>query len=118
MRTPLLPRGAPPSSLPPRAGGGAPAPPLPVPHRVLVTPRWLALKYRSMRGHESRDPELRDWQRNYRLNPVNTFSLFDEFMEMSAWAGAGGLGLWGQREHVRWAGPGRRGGPSGCRPPQ
>ncbi|XP_039696922.1 anoctamin-9 [Pteropus medius] len=43
---------------------------------------WLALKYRSMRGHESRDPELRDWQRNYRLNPVNTFSLFDEFMEM------------------------------------
>ncbi|XP_016075095.1 PREDICTED: anoctamin-9 [Miniopterus natalensis] len=43
---------------------------------------WLAHKYRSMRGSESQDPELRNWQRNYRLNPVNTFSLFDEFMEM------------------------------------
>ncbi|XP_054581702.1 anoctamin-9 [Eptesicus fuscus] len=43
---------------------------------------WLAHKYRSMRGSEARDPELRDWQRNYRLNRVNTFSLFDEFMEM------------------------------------
>ncbi|XP_054432815.1 anoctamin-9 [Pteronotus mesoamericanus] len=43
---------------------------------------WLALKYRSMRGRLSHDPELKDWQRNYRLNPVDTFSLFDEFMEM------------------------------------
>lgn len=52
-----------------------------------------------MRGSEARDPELRDWQRNYRLNPVNTFSLFDEFMEMSVWAQLGlrvGLGgHWG-----------------------
>ncbi|XP_028370919.2 anoctamin-9 [Phyllostomus discolor] len=43
---------------------------------------WLTLKYRSLRGWESEDPELRSWQRNYRLNRVNTFSLFDEFMEM------------------------------------
>ncbi|KAM5224512.1 anoctamin-9 [Hipposideros larvatus] len=43
---------------------------------------WLAHKCRSMGGRESWDPELRDWQRNYRLNPVYTFSLFDEFMEM------------------------------------
>ncbi|KAL6035908.1 hypothetical protein STEG23_018277 [Scotinomys teguina] len=47
---------------------------------------WLALKCRLMRadkhGCESKDPDLEDWQRNYRLNPVNTFSLFDEFMEM------------------------------------
>jgi hypothetical protein len=31
------------------------------------------------------EPELREWQRNYFLNPVTTFSLFDEFMEMSVW---------------------------------
>ncbi|XP_036151563.1 anoctamin-9 isoform X2 [Myotis myotis] len=43
---------------------------------------WLSHKCRSMRGSEARDPELRDWQLNYRLNPVYTFSLFDEFMEM------------------------------------
>nr|XP_036858328.1 anoctamin-9 isoform X4 [Manis javanica] len=46
---------------------------------------WLAHKCRLMRvkrGCRSRDPELRDWERNYCLNPVNTFSLFDEFMEM------------------------------------
>ncbi|XP_070282453.1 anoctamin-9 isoform X2 [Myotis yumanensis] len=43
---------------------------------------WLAHKCRSMRASEAGDPELRDWQRNYRLNPVYTFSLFDEFMEM------------------------------------
>ncbi|XP_058925426.2 anoctamin-9 [Kogia breviceps] len=42
---------------------------------------WLAHKCRSMRA-TSQDPELRHWQRNYRLNPVNTFSLFEEFMEM------------------------------------
>ncbi|XP_045437007.1 anoctamin-9 isoform X1 [Pipistrellus kuhlii] len=46
-----------------------------------LTP-WLAHKCRSLRGSEARDPELRDWQRNYRLNRVHTFSLFDEFMEM------------------------------------
>lgn len=33
----------------------------------------------------SQDPELKDWQRNYHLNSVNLFSLFDEFMEMSMW---------------------------------
>lgn len=43
---------------------------------------WLAHKCRSLRGYEAWDPELRDWQLNYRLNPVYTFSLFDEFMEM------------------------------------
>ncbi|XP_051001065.1 anoctamin-9 [Acomys russatus] len=47
---------------------------------------WLAHKYRLMRANEhqpeSKDPELEAWQRNYYLNPVNTFSLFDEFMEM------------------------------------
>ncbi|XP_052616079.1 anoctamin-9 [Peromyscus californicus insignis] len=47
---------------------------------------WLALKCRLMRAHEhgreSRDPDLEEWQHNYRMNPVNTFSLFDEFMEM------------------------------------
>ncbi|CAD7687189.1 unnamed protein product [Nyctereutes procyonoides] len=46
---------------------------------------WLAHKCRLMRfklGRASRDPELRVMQHNYLLNPVNTFSLFDEFMEM------------------------------------
>nr|XP_055211674.1 anoctamin-9 isoform X2 [Gorilla gorilla gorilla] len=47
---------------------------------------WVTHKCRSLRasesGHLPRDPELRDWRRNYLLNPVNTFSLFDEFMEM------------------------------------
>ncbi|XP_035119835.3 anoctamin-9 isoform X1 [Callithrix jacchus] len=44
---------------------------------------WLAHKWRSKQASApARDPELRDWQRNYLLNPVNTFSLFDEFMEM------------------------------------
>uniref|UniRef100_A0A673THP8 Anoctamin n=1 Tax=Suricata suricatta TaxID=37032 RepID=A0A673THP8_SURSU len=46
---------------------------------------WLAHKCRLVRAklrHASEDPELRDWQRNYLLNPVNPFSLFDEFMEM------------------------------------
>ncbi|XP_031240524.1 anoctamin-9 isoform X2 [Mastomys coucha] len=46
----------------------------------------LAHKCRLMRaykhGHTSEDPELKEWQRNYHMNPVNTFSLFDEFMEM------------------------------------
>ncbi|KAM9764163.1 anoctamin-9 isoform 4-T4 [Dama dama] len=45
---------------------------------------WLAHKYRSLRAL-SQDPELGHWQRNYRLNPVYTFSLFDEFMEMRTW---------------------------------
>ncbi|XP_061058366.1 anoctamin-9 isoform X1 [Eubalaena glacialis] len=42
---------------------------------------WLAHKCRSMRA-TSQDPELRHWQCNYCLNPVDTFSLFGEFMEM------------------------------------
>ncbi|XP_024843190.1 anoctamin-9 isoform X1 [Bos taurus] len=42
---------------------------------------WLAHKCRSLRA-PSQDPELGHWQRNYRLNPVYTFSLFNEFMEM------------------------------------
>ncbi|KAM9764161.1 anoctamin-9 isoform 2-T2 [Dama dama] len=49
---------------------------------------WLAHKYRSLRAL-SQDPELGHWQRNYRLNPVYTFSLFDEFMEMTtSWRSA------------------------------
>ncbi|XP_074258003.1 anoctamin-9 isoform X3 [Saimiri boliviensis] len=44
---------------------------------------WLAHKLRSKQASApAGNPELRDWQRNYLLNPVNTFSLFDEFMEM------------------------------------
>uniref|UniRef100_A0A0D9RF77 Anoctamin n=1 Tax=Chlorocebus sabaeus TaxID=60711 RepID=A0A0D9RF77_CHLSB len=47
---------------------------------------WVSHKFRSLRaslaGHLPQDPELRDWRRNYLLNSVNTFSLFDEFMEM------------------------------------
>uniref|UniRef100_A0A8C8YZS7 Anoctamin n=1 Tax=Prolemur simus TaxID=1328070 RepID=A0A8C8YZS7_PROSS len=43
---------------------------------------WLAHQCRSWSALAPRDPELSDWQRNYRLNPVNPFSLFDEFMEM------------------------------------
>ncbi|XP_046301733.1 anoctamin-9 isoform X3 [Marmota monax] len=47
---------------------------------------WLAHKFRLMtactRSHQPCDPQLQDWQRNYLLNPVTTFSLFDEFMEM------------------------------------
>ena len=54
----------------------------------------------------SQDPELRHWQRNYRLNPVNTFSLFGEFMEMSTRGGAGG----------RWAEGRRRAGAHGDDP--
>ncbi|KAL0616527.1 Anoctamin-9 [Plecturocebus cupreus] len=51
---------------------------------------WLAQKWRLKQASvPARDPELRNWQRNYLLNPVNTFSLFDEFMEVSGWA------LWG-----------------------
>lgn len=37
----------------------------------------------------SKDPELKEWQRNYYMNPINTFSLFDEFMEMSVWRSVG-----------------------------
>nr|XP_004653950.3 anoctamin-9 [Jaculus jaculus] len=47
---------------------------------------WLAYKCRLMPacgyGHKSQDPELREWRQNYLMNPVTTFSLFDEFMEM------------------------------------
>ncbi|XP_008589003.1 PREDICTED: anoctamin-9 [Galeopterus variegatus] len=47
---------------------------------------WLAHKCRSVaasaRSRMSRDPELREWQRDYLLNAVTPFSLFDEFMEM------------------------------------
>lgn len=36
-----------------------------------------------------RDPcdicKLRDWLRNYDLNDVNFFSLFNEFLEMGTW---------------------------------
>ncbi|XP_052051900.1 anoctamin-9 [Apodemus sylvaticus] len=45
----------------------------------------LAHKYRLFRAYEhghTSDPDLKEWQRNYRLNPVNRFSLFNEFMEM------------------------------------
>ncbi|KAM4850559.1 anoctamin-9 [Urocitellus parryii] len=47
---------------------------------------WLAHKFRLMtacaRSHRPYDPQLQDWQRNYLLNSVTNFSLFDEFMEM------------------------------------
>lgn len=49
---------------------------------------WLCLKWRrwrrSWRASEdrSKNPVLQDWQKNLDLNPVNPFSLFDEFMEM------------------------------------
>ncbi|XP_059008811.1 anoctamin-9 isoform X1 [Mustela lutreola] len=46
---------------------------------------WLAHKWRLTRfrlGRASGEPELRGLRRNYLLNPVGTFSLFDEFMEM------------------------------------
>ncbi|KAL1788842.1 anoctamin-9 isoform X1 [Sigmodon hispidus] len=47
---------------------------------------WLIHKWRLMwfckYDHESKDPDLKEWQRNYCMNPINTFSLFDEFMEM------------------------------------
>lgn len=44
------------------------------------------------RSHQPCDPQLQDWQRNYLLNPVTTFSLFDEFMEMSMWRRVGRAG--------------------------
>ncbi|XP_057582366.1 anoctamin-9 isoform X10 [Hippopotamus amphibius kiboko] len=75
---------------------------------------WLAHKCRSMRAM-SQDPELRHWQHNYRLNPVNTFSLFDEFMEMtiswrSAWTPSRWSGCSGAWCHARprTSGPGCR----------
>ncbi|XP_004717245.2 anoctamin-9 [Echinops telfairi] len=44
---------------------------------------WIRNKWRSYKfGPLSTDPELKEWQRNYLLDPVTTFSLFDEFMEM------------------------------------
>ncbi|XP_061263574.1 anoctamin-9 isoform X3 [Bos javanicus] len=66
------PQDAPPPAPPPAPPGSPPASP---------APRWLAHKCRSLRA-PSQDPELGHWQRNYRLNPVYTFSLFNEFMEM------------------------------------
>lgn len=72
---------------------GPPAPPAsPCSPPGSPASRWLAHKYRSLRA-PSQDPELGHWQRNYHLNPVYTFSLFDEFMEMSTRGGAGGRGL-------------------------
>jgi hypothetical protein len=53
----------------------------------------------SKHGHMSKDPELKEWQRNYYMNPINTFSLFDEFMEMSVWRSVGwadGVGVQGK----------------------
>ncbi|XP_076971341.1 anoctamin-9 isoform X2 [Tamandua tetradactyla] len=44
---------------------------------------WLALRLRLWRrGCARGDAVLREWQRNYLLNSVHIFSLFDEFMEM------------------------------------
>ena len=79
------PQDAPPPAPPPAPPGSPPASP---------APRWLAHKCRSLRA-PSQDPELGHWQRNYRLNPVYTFSLFNEFMEMSTRGGAGGRGAGG-----------------------
>lgn len=62
-------------------------------HRLLVHKWRLMRAYKH--GHESKDPELEEWQRNYRMNPVNTFSLFDEFMEMST-SSSSGLSRWGR----------------------
>lgn len=68
---------------------------------VSLAHRWLTHKWRTMCSGSHRlaqDPELAHWQCNYLLNEVTPFSLFDEFMEMSAWAvgsgDAGGIG-WG-----------------------
>ncbi|EDL17994.1 Trp53 inducible protein 5, isoform CRA_a [Mus musculus] len=47
----------------------------------LLAHKWR-LMWASKHGHMSKDPELKEWQRNYYMNPINTFSLFDEFMEM------------------------------------
>ncbi|XP_045871057.1 anoctamin-9 isoform X2 [Meles meles] len=44
--------------------------------------KWRVLRFRLGRPSASGEPELRDLRRNYLLNPVGTFSLFDEFMEM------------------------------------
>lgn len=73
-----------------------------VPH-ILRAHRLLAHKWRLMwaskHGHMSKDPELKEWQRNYYMNPINTFSLFDEFMEMSVWRSVGwadGVGVQGK----------------------
>ncbi|XP_012791618.2 anoctamin-9 [Sorex araneus] len=45
---------------------------------------WLSFKWRSRQAARGRHraPALQDWRRNYYMNPVNPFSLFDEFMEM------------------------------------
>ncbi|KAG8515697.1 Anoctamin-9, partial [Galemys pyrenaicus] len=44
---------------------------------------WLTHKYHCKELQQDwRDPEFSEWQRNYLLNHVNIFSLFDEFMEM------------------------------------
>lgn len=93
MRTPLLGH-RPPQDPPPPHPGPPCSPASPRSPPGSHASRWLAHKYRSLRAL-SQDPELGHWQRNYRLNPVYTFSLFDEFMEMSTRGGAGGRGAGG-----------------------
>ncbi|XP_043829016.1 anoctamin-9 [Dromiciops gliroides] len=47
---------------------------------------WLTYRIRKLResskGRRLHDPSLEEWLKNYSLNEVNVFSLFDEFMEM------------------------------------
>ncbi|XP_063108069.1 anoctamin-9 isoform X3 [Cavia porcellus] len=43
---------------------------------------WFAYKQKMLWACWAGDLELQDWQRNYCLNPVTSFTLFDEFMEM------------------------------------
>ncbi|XP_078005085.1 LOW QUALITY PROTEIN: anoctamin-9 [Phascolarctos cinereus] len=47
---------------------------------------WLTYRIRKLRewpqGRRLHDPNLEEWLKNYSLNEVNIFSLFDEFMEM------------------------------------
>lgn len=52
---------------------------------TLPAHRWFAYKQKMLWACWAGDLELQDWQRNYCLNPVTSFTLFDEFMEMSAW---------------------------------
>ncbi|XP_027715932.1 anoctamin-9 isoform X2 [Vombatus ursinus] len=47
---------------------------------------WLTYRIRKLRewpqGRRLHDPNLEEWLKNYSLNEVNIFSLFDEFMDM------------------------------------
>ncbi|XP_068964038.1 anoctamin-9 isoform X2 [Petaurus breviceps papuanus] len=47
---------------------------------------WLTYRIQKLRewpqGRSLPDPSLEEWLKNYSLNEVNVFSLFDEFMEM------------------------------------